>query len=121
MPFQLCNIFGWVTVPGIAVASFLYLGFIAAGEEIEQPFGYDRNDLDLDFFCNGLIGPELDDLRTSKVPNSYLALPGAVRPEDMFGRGAIVDAATQSAAEDVKLFDPAHPLNGVPGTSTRGY
>ncbi|KAG8761099.1 hypothetical protein FRC14_007880 [Serendipita sp. 396] len=121
MPFQLCNIFGWVTVPGIAVASFLYLGFIAAGEEIEQPFGYDRNDLDLDFFCNGLIGPELDDLRTSKVPNSYLALPGAVRPGDMFGRGAIVDAATQSAAEDVKLFDPAHPLNGVPGTSTRGY
>jgi hypothetical protein len=31
-----------VTVPGVAVASFLYLGFIAAGEEIEQPFGYGR-------------------------------------------------------------------------------
>lgn len=31
-----------VTVPGVAVASFLYLGFIAAGEEIEQPFGYGK-------------------------------------------------------------------------------
>ncbi|PVF97039.1 UPF0187-domain-containing protein [Serendipita vermifera] len=117
LPFQLCDVFGYVTIPGVAVASFLYLGFIAAGEEIEQPFGYDRNDLDLDFFCNEIIHNEIEDLRQAQVPASYLALPGAVKPEDRFGRGAIVDAASHQAEEDVKLFDPNHPL---PSTS-RGY
>ena len=53
LPFQLCDTFGCeyllyvsflqdinnkplpdITVPAVAVASFLYLGFIAAGEEI---------------------------------------------------------------------------------------
>ncbi|KAJ3933522.1 MAG: hypothetical protein NXY57DRAFT_998423, partial [Lentinula lateritia] len=27
---------------GVLVASSIYLGFLAAGEEIEQPFGYDE-------------------------------------------------------------------------------
>ncbi|CAG7854805.1 SubName: Full=Uncharacterized protein {ECO:0000313/EMBL:CCA68691.1} [Serendipita indica DSM 11827] len=117
LPFQLCNTFEWITVPGVAVASFLYLGFVAAGEEIEQPFGYDRNDLDLDFFCNEIIHVELDDLRRAQVPNSYLSLPGAVQPTSTYGRGAIVDAATQEAEQDVKDFNPAEPLAGVPSGS----
>jgi predicted membrane chloride channel (bestrophin family) len=29
-------------VLGTAIATFIYLGFLAAGEEIEQPFGYDE-------------------------------------------------------------------------------
>lgn len=121
IPFQLCDTFGYVTIPAVAVASFLYLGFVAAGEEIEQPFGYDRNDLDLDFFCREIVHTELEDLRRSFTPASYLALPNAVKSTDINGRGAIVDAATIEAEEDVKLFDPAHPLNGVPSTSAGGY
>ena len=39
LPFQLVDDFGWYTIPGVAVAAFIYLGFLAAGEEIEQPFG----------------------------------------------------------------------------------
>lgn len=39
LPFQLVNQFGYYAIPGVAIASFIYLGFIAAGEEIEQPFG----------------------------------------------------------------------------------
>jgi ion channel-forming bestrophin family protein len=39
LPFQLIDQFEWFTIPGVAIASFIYLGFIAAGEEIEQPFG----------------------------------------------------------------------------------
>ncbi|KAJ7237639.1 hypothetical protein C8J57DRAFT_1568061 [Mycena rebaudengoi] len=34
--------------PLVSVGAFVYLGFVAAGEEIKQPFGYDDNDLDLD-------------------------------------------------------------------------
>ena len=39
LPFQLIGTFGWYTIPGVAVATFYFLGFLAAGEEIEQPFG----------------------------------------------------------------------------------
>ena len=39
LPFQLVDLFQWYTIPGVAIASFIYLGFLAAGEEIEQPFG----------------------------------------------------------------------------------
>jgi predicted membrane chloride channel (bestrophin family) len=39
LPFQLVGQFQWYTVPGVFVAAFTYLGFLAAGEEIEQPFG----------------------------------------------------------------------------------
>jgi len=41
LPFQLVSQFGYFTIPGVAMAAFIYLGFVAAGEEIEQPFGYD--------------------------------------------------------------------------------
>jgi predicted membrane chloride channel (bestrophin family) len=39
LPFQLISQFKWYTIPGVAMAAFIYLGFVAAGEEIEQPFG----------------------------------------------------------------------------------
>lgn len=39
LPFQLIDQFGWSTIAGVGIASFIYLGFLAAGEEIEQPFG----------------------------------------------------------------------------------
>lgn len=32
--------FGWHSIGGVLIASFIYLGFLAAGEEIEQPFGW---------------------------------------------------------------------------------
>jgi hypothetical protein len=41
LPFQLVSQFGYSTIPGVAIAAFIYLGFLAAGEEIEQPFGYE--------------------------------------------------------------------------------
>ena len=33
--------FGYYSIAGVPITSFIYLGFLAAGEEIEQPFGYD--------------------------------------------------------------------------------
>jgi Bestrophin, RFP-TM, chloride channel len=39
LPFQLIGEFGYYTISGVAIAAFIYLGFLAAGEEIEQPFG----------------------------------------------------------------------------------
>ena len=50
LPFQLYNYLGWITIAATAVASVTYLGFLEIGSQIEQPFGYEQSDLDLDKF-----------------------------------------------------------------------
>ncbi|KAF8630551.1 hypothetical protein AX15_002853 [Amanita polypyramis BW_CC] len=70
LPFQLVHDFGYYSIPGVAIASFIYLGFLAAGEEIEQPFGYDENDLDLDLFCQDIIHADMERLKTSPCLNA---------------------------------------------------
>ncbi|EJD54807.1 hypothetical protein AURDEDRAFT_156587 [Auricularia subglabra TFB-10046 SS5] len=71
MPFQLIEPFGIWTIPGVAVAAFFFLGLLAAGEEIEQPFGYDENDLNLDLFANEMVHHELDELAHTAGINVY--------------------------------------------------
>jgi predicted membrane chloride channel (bestrophin family) len=71
LPFQLVSQFGYYTIPGVAIAAFIYLGFIAAGEEIEQPFGYDDNDLDLDLICHAIIHADIKQLKSSPCLNAY--------------------------------------------------
>jgi putative membrane protein len=45
LPYQLVNALGWWTIPAVAIASFTCSGILAIGSEIEDPFGYDANDL----------------------------------------------------------------------------
>ncbi|KAG8765033.1 hypothetical protein FRC12_007724 [Ceratobasidium sp. 428] len=59
LPFQLIEGFGYWTIFGVCVAAFMFLGLLAVGEEIEQPFGYDENDLDLDLFINEILHRDL--------------------------------------------------------------
>ncbi|KAG1835830.1 Bestrophin, RFP-TM, chloride channel-domain-containing protein [Suillus subalutaceus] len=42
LPFQVWSTLKWVTIPATVVASFIFFGFLVAGEEIER---YDKNDL----------------------------------------------------------------------------
>ncbi|KAI0827533.1 Bestrophin, RFP-TM, chloride channel-domain-containing protein [Trametes gibbosa] len=72
LPFQLVDLFGWYAIPGVGIAAFIYLGLVAAGEEIEQPFGYDENDLDLDFFCRAIIHADIERLKRVVCPNVFL-------------------------------------------------
>ncbi|KAI0666939.1 Bestrophin, RFP-TM, chloride channel-domain-containing protein [Trametes maxima] len=72
LPFQLVDLFAWYAIPGVGIAAFIYLGLIAAGEEIEQPFGYDENDLDLDFFCRAIVHADIERLKRVVCPNVYL-------------------------------------------------
>jgi len=51
LPFQVYPTLQWLTIPGTAFAAFLLCGFLEIGQEIENPFNYDLNDLDLDAFC----------------------------------------------------------------------
>ncbi|KAH9919467.1 UPF0187-domain-containing protein [Epithele typhae] len=59
LPLQIYPTLGLLTIPATFVASFIFFGFLVAGEEIENPFGYDKNDLNLDHFTHNIIRNEL--------------------------------------------------------------
>ncbi|KAG8730635.1 hypothetical protein FRC11_006235, partial [Ceratobasidium sp. 423] len=59
LPFQLTETFSYWTIFGVGIAAFMFLGLLAAGEEIEQPFGCDENDLDMDLFITEIINRDL--------------------------------------------------------------
>ncbi|KAI0031895.1 Bestrophin, RFP-TM, chloride channel-domain-containing protein, partial [Vararia minispora EC-137] len=69
LPFQLWSALKWVTIPGTAVASFIFFGFLVAGEEIENPFGYDKNDLNMDHFTHNIIREELRAITAVPAPD----------------------------------------------------
>lgn len=69
LPFQLWGSLYWLTVPGTAIAAFIFTGFIVAGEEIENPFGFDRNDLNLDHFTHNIVRAELASITSVPVPD----------------------------------------------------
>jgi len=54
LPFQFIQPLDWFTIPTVGIISFALLGIEDIGEEIENPFGYDLNDLPLDRFCQEL-------------------------------------------------------------------
>ncbi|KAK4687646.1 ion channel-forming bestrophin family protein, partial [Tremellales sp. Uapishka_1] len=69
LPFQLYGAgFNWVTVPAVVITSYIVFGFAAIGEEIENPFGYDKNDLNLDFFVESIIKQELAAITARPFP-----------------------------------------------------
>ena len=51
LPFTLLDLMGWGTIPVVGAVAFTLFGIDRIGAEIEQPFGFDPNDLDLDEFC----------------------------------------------------------------------
>ncbi|KAF8342989.1 Bestrophin, RFP-TM, chloride channel-domain-containing protein [Cantharellus anzutake] len=86
LPFQLWSTLRYVTIPATAIAAFFFFGFLAAGEEIENPFGYDKvknndisgrimvvmlsiqNDLNMDHFCHNIIRLELRSITSRPMP-----------------------------------------------------
>ncbi|KAJ7848581.1 UPF0187-domain-containing protein [Mycena olivaceomarginata] len=68
LPFQVVSTLHYLTIPGTAFASFLLLGFLEIGQEIENPFNYDENDLDLDHFCLS-IQRELHEVTAHTMPD----------------------------------------------------
>ncbi|MFB2837677.1 bestrophin family protein [Floridanema evergladense] len=51
LPWQMVANFGWFTGLVVIIISFTLLGIEEIGLEIENPFGYDANDLPLDTIC----------------------------------------------------------------------
>ncbi|KXS98670.1 hypothetical protein AC578_10061 [Pseudocercospora eumusae] len=51
LPFQLVGRLHWVSIPATIIAGYIILGLAQIGQELENPFGHDVNDLPLDSFC----------------------------------------------------------------------
>jgi ion channel-forming bestrophin family protein len=54
LPFQVVKEIGFWTGIFVAIVSFALFGIEEIGVEIENPFGYDHNDLPLDKICQGI-------------------------------------------------------------------
>ncbi|KAI8847094.1 Bestrophin, RFP-TM, chloride channel-domain-containing protein [Chytridium lagenaria] len=54
LPFQLVPGIFWGTIPAVTIAAFTLLGIEAIGGQIENPFGYDENDLPQDEYTEGI-------------------------------------------------------------------
>lgn len=65
LPFQLYPSLQWVTIPATIVASYIILGILFIGREIENPFGHNVNDLPLERYC-AQIASELDIISSKK-------------------------------------------------------
>ena len=48
LPFALVNEIGWWTVPMVSLVAFTLYGIDGIGRQLEDPFGYDRNDIAMD-------------------------------------------------------------------------
>ncbi|CAE6517805.1 unnamed protein product [Rhizoctonia solani] len=69
LPFQLWKTLRYLTIPGTSIAAFIFLGLHSAGEEIENPFDDDPNDLKLKEFCESLT-KEIQALETPSEDDS---------------------------------------------------
>ncbi|HAC63263.1 MAG TPA: hypothetical protein DCF68_06900 [Cyanothece sp. UBA12306] len=61
LPFQFVDDLQWLTAPLVSLISFTVFGIEEIGVEIEDPFGYDPNDLPLDKICE-TMKMNIDDL-----------------------------------------------------------
>ncbi|KAF5354155.1 hypothetical protein D9756_007124 [Leucocoprinus leucothites] len=86
VPIMIWPRLGWLTIPATAIVAFLFFGFLVLGEDIESelsrfapcpiqtqmkttdPFGYDRNDLDLDYITS-IIKEELRAITSTSPPD----------------------------------------------------
>jgi len=65
LPFQIFSTCGWLSIPMIILVSFTLLGVDFIGYEIQNPFGYSANDLNLDEYFSK-IEMELIDIMEMK-------------------------------------------------------
>lgn len=54
LPFGLVDSIGFMTPFVVAIVAYTFFGLDALGDEIEEPFGLEANDLPLDAICRGI-------------------------------------------------------------------
>ncbi|BEI84515.1 hypothetical protein CcaverHIS002_0411190 [Cutaneotrichosporon cavernicola] len=117
LPFQLWDSkLKWVTVPATVITAYFVLGYASIAEEIENPFGFDANDLNLNYFCQEVIAKELEAItsRDYSEPDEWIFSES----NHPFGQG-------MPSAERMQTVSPvelrrilAQPHRGSPAASS---
>lgn len=68
LPFGLVDITGFMTPFVVAIVAYTFFGLDALGDELEEPFGIESNDLPLDTICRGIEISLLEALNDPNVP-----------------------------------------------------
>lgn len=68
LPIQIYDALGYVTIAATFITATIYLGFLEIANQVENPFGYDDSDLDLDHYCS-LIAAELREIVAHPQPD----------------------------------------------------
>ena len=74
MPFGLVDSIGFMTPFVVAIVAYTFFGLDALGDEIEEPFGLESNDLPLDAICRAIEIDLRASLRDEYVPAPLAAV-----------------------------------------------
>lgn len=79
LPLTVVDAYGYLTIPAVVMASYILVGIELIGEEIEEPFGLERNDLPLTQLSQ-LIRVNVHDILQIELPRleKKAAKPGFV-------------------------------------------
>ena len=79
LPFTVIDAYGYLTIPAVVLASYILVGIELIGEEIEEPFGLERNDLPLSQLAQ-LIRVNVHDILQIDLPRveKKAAKPGFI-------------------------------------------
>ena len=80
LPLVLGEKMSWVTIFVCTIVDFAILGIDGMSVEIENPFGYDKNDLPLALLCETVAKDVRELLDRSLHPHRKLALDGEPTP-----------------------------------------
>ncbi|KAH7339381.1 Bestrophin, RFP-TM, chloride channel-domain-containing protein [Rhizoctonia solani] len=119
LPFQIYNALQWITIPATAFTTLMFLGFLEIGSEIENPFNYDENDLDIDGYCLA-IGRELAEVMAHepKAPASFVfnELNQPFAPADRRTASELL-----SSQKDNEYMDEIHGIDNMHATMVRSW
>ena len=68
LPFGLVGTIGFMTPFVVAIVAYTFFGLDALGDEIEEPFGMEANDLPLDTLCRAIEINLLESLDKTELP-----------------------------------------------------
>jgi putative membrane protein len=74
LPFGLVDTIGFMTPFVVAIVAYTFFGLDALGDEIEEPFGMDANDLPLDALCRAIEINLRESLGDEQVPEPLAPL-----------------------------------------------
>uniref|UniRef100_A0A7S0XQN2 Bestrophin homolog n=1 Tax=Pseudo-nitzschia delicatissima TaxID=44447 RepID=A0A7S0XQN2_9STRA len=76
-PLHLVSAYGWYSIPLTSLIDYAVLGIEAMACEIENPFGYHKNCIDLCAFCKGIVADTQEILKRVEHPQASSVMEGS--------------------------------------------